>query len=51
MDFTKHLTHELNTPIGEKGVRFSGGQKQKIAISRAILYNYDILVLDEGLSG
>jgi ATP-binding cassette subfamily B multidrug efflux pump len=40
----------LDTLIGEKGVMLSGGQKQRISISRALLPDADILVLDDSLS-
>ncbi|MBD5398863.1 ATP-binding cassette domain-containing protein, partial [bacterium] len=35
------------TPIGEKGIKVSGGERQRINLARGLLLNRDILVLDE----
>ena len=40
----------IDTKIGDKGVRFSGGEKQRIAIARALYRNSSFLILDEATS-
>jgi ABC-type bacteriocin/lantibiotic exporter with double-glycine peptidase domain len=40
----------MNTIIGENGSKLSGGQKQKIALCRALYNNPDLLIIDEGTS-
>eukprot|EP00935_MAST-01C_sp_MAST-1C-sp1_P000112 g112.t1 len=48
--FIKEFPAQLETYVGEKGVKLSGGQKQRVAIARAIIREPTILLLDEATS-
>ncbi|MBM3228225.1 ABC transporter ATP-binding protein [Candidatus Peribacteria bacterium] len=49
-DFVKKLPQGVDTLIGDRGVRLSGGEKQRVSIARALLKGADILILDEATS-
>ncbi len=49
-EFAKNLPKGLNTIIGEKGYRMSGGERQRIGIARAVYKSSPMLILDEATS-
>jgi ATP-binding cassette subfamily B protein len=49
-DLIESLPDRYDTVVGERGYRFSGGEKQRMAIARTILRNPPVLVLDEATS-
>jgi ATP-binding cassette subfamily B protein len=50
IDFIRSLPEGWETVVGDRGLKLSGGEKQRTAIARCLLKNPPIVVLDEGKS-
>lgn len=50
-DFVESLPDGMDTMVGDRGLKLSGGEKQRTAIARCLLKNPSIVVLDEATSG
>lgn len=50
LSFIRELSDQFDSVIGESGIKLSEGQKQRIALARAMISNAEVLVLDEAMS-